>query len=150
MSRFHLTITLSEGELTQLREQAERDRTLIATLAARYVVAGINRAGGGPATANAVRALTEWLTPYVDEVRDAGGWSSDVTVGFFELIEKQRLDLYEAAAQEIGGATLNKQLGRFIRTRLGAEVVRRDGKPHLARVPADRTTLIKTFTHLES
>lgn len=149
MSRYHVTITLAAAELAQLREQAAQERTLIATLAARYVVAGILMAGGAKSGASAVRALMDWLAPYVDEAREAGNWPSDITVSFFERIESEQLELYAAAAAEIGEATLNKQLGRFIRTRLEAEVVRRDGKPHLARVPTDRTKLVKTFTHLK-
>jgi hypothetical protein len=144
-------LSLDAEDYRDLKRQAAAQRLLPATMAARIIGDWLARRAadeGAPGNAHAVRALLDWLAPYIDEARDRGAWPENATAAFFELIEKEALDLYEAAETEIGRRTLNQAIGRMIRTRLEAEVVRRAGRPLAARVPAGRTSLIKTVTLL--
>lgn len=144
-------VRLPAGRLDELRQRAEAERIAMSTLAGRYILAGLDAASGNAtAGSSPMHALIEWLGPHLDAIRESGHWSADVVLSIFEHIESDNLGLYRAAANDVGEATLNKHLGRLIRNRLGAEVMRReDGKPWQTRVPSDRTTLVKFYTRLK-
>ena len=67
----------------------------------------------------------------------------------FERIEAEALTLYNAAAEELGHASLNQEIGRFIREGLRAKPVIRDGKPHFKQLSKGRRRLVTGATLLE-
>jgi hypothetical protein len=151
MARTRILLSLDPEDYRRLKKQAAVERLLPATLAARIIedwLSGRSPEAGSSESSHPERALMEWLAPHIDEVRERGGWPENVAVSLFNLIERDAHKLYDAAEAEIGTTTLNQAIGRMIRTRLGAEVVRRNGRPVISRVPAGRTSLIKTVTLL--
>ena len=147
MPRIRMTLSLEAEDYAELTRIAHEEHTLPATLAARLILREIRRRS--PRPADPLSALTDWLGPRIDAVREAGAWPPDVMIDFYEAIEREAPDLYAAAEADVGRLALNPNLGRFMRARLGAVVVMRNGRPHVRRVPTQRSTLIQTVTLLK-
>lgn len=148
MPRTRLILSLSKDEHNLLKKLAKTERTLPATLATRLLLSSLHREFSDAAPKSPTLELADWLAPQLDAIRNAGAWPEDITVEIFDRIEREQGDLYAAAAAEKGQSSLNMHLGRFIRMRLAAQIVPRNGKPYVSRVPASRTRLIKNYTHL--
>ena len=135
-----LQITIHPLELEALRTAAARRQMSTAMLATRYVQEGLAREQGGDAGFRPSARLLNWLRPQLDALREAGDWPADITIRLFERISADVLDLYTAAAGEIGHAALNQELGRFIREGLQARPVLRDGQPHFKKLQGAKGT----------
>ena len=142
-------LSLDPEDYAWLKREANRQRTRPATLAARFIAERREQSPDQVRASRPFRALVDWLARRIDRVREQGDWPRDITVSFFEQIEREAPELYAEAKAELGQQTLNQSIGRIVRTRLGAEVVSRSGRPALTRVPQRRTTLIKTYTPLQ-
>ena len=149
LSGTRLKISLHPAELDALRSAADLRQISPAMLATRYVQKGLAREQEGNALLRPSARLLEWLRPQLDALRDAGDWPADITIGLFGRIEAEVLDLYEAAADELGRQPLNQELGRFIREGLRARPVMRDGKPHFKKLGKARQSLVTGATLLE-
>jgi hypothetical protein len=150
MSRTQIRVSLDRLENEQLRSEAARRGLPPATLAAEFIREGVAKASRQQAGPTSAAELKRWLGPILDEIRDRRGWPHDVTVQVFDLIRDQALDLYEGAAAEIDRKALNSEIGRLVKQRLGARVLR-DAKrrPQTIKVGRKRGSLIQRATLLE-
>ena len=144
-----LQITIHPLELDALRKAAARRQTSTAMLATRYVQEGLAREQGGDAGFRPSAKLLNWLRPQLTALREAGDWPPDITIRLFEKINVDVFDVYTAAADEIGHAALNQEIGRFIRESLQARPIMRDGQPHFKKLSKARKGLITGATLLE-
>lgn len=148
MARVRMLLSLPSLDYDRLSQAAARHRTLPATLAARLIANALVDTVDDDKARGPFQALSEWLAQRLDLVHARQEWLSDITVSVFEMIEDEAIALYKAAESELGRTALNQSIARIVRTRLGAAVLRRDDRPHIARVPRGRTVLIKTYTLL--
>lgn len=142
-----VTVSLDDAEFDALREEAERLNVAPARLATRWIEERVRALGNDAARPSA--ALLDWLGPRLDALRAEGGWEPDIGFRVFDWIRDEAMDLYEAAAKEISSATLNREIGRFIRERLAADVIMHDGKPKTRRVRASDQRLVTGVTLLQ-
>jgi predicted DNA-binding protein len=149
MSRVQIRVTQSPAAHRRLREVAARLSKQPATLAAELIEEGLERLSDSHVPASPTIELKRWLEPYLSDLLREGDWPPDVTVHVFELIRDRALDLYLAAAEEIGRKTLNRELGRLVKERLRARVIMRDGRPQLVKVSRNSKSLIQAASLLE-
>ena len=148
MSQTRMTVTLNAEVYRRLCKAAQAERLRPATLAAHMIDTVLRQRIDMPEAQSPFLALVDWVASRVDEIRAAGGWPEDVTIAIFERIEREAVHLYAAAQAELGQANLNRNIGRLIRKRLGADVRTRGGRAVVIPVRADRTSLIKTASLL--
>lgn len=148
MSRSRIMINLHASDLERLRMAAARLSVAPGTLAARFVEQGL--AGSLDKTsARPTAPLFAWLSPTLDALRAGRNWPDTITISIFDQIRDKAPDLYKAASQQMGTATLNREIGRFIRERLRARVVMRNGAPYVRKISPSRGSLITGATLLE-
>lgn len=122
----------------------------VTKLATRFVQEALTMRAGDEAPAHPSARLLDWLRPQLEALRQSGDWPSDITIRLFNRIEAEALALYTAAAEELGHAPLNQEIGRFIREGLRARPVVRDGKPHFKQLSKARRRLVTGATLLEA
>ena len=148
MIRSRVVIHLHANDLDRLRSVARGMAVPAGTLAARLVeqgLASLDADQSGRPTA----ALFDWLGPKLDRLRSEGGWSTTITAEIFNEVKENALHLYESAALVVDKPVLNREIGRFVRERLQARVIKRNGKPVLFAIPAAKKSLIKVATLIE-
>ena len=150
MSRTQIRVSLDRHENDDLRSEADRRGLLPATLAAEFIRTGLACAQRQKRTDRPAAELKRWLEPVLDDIRKRGSWPKDVTVQVFDLIRDQAGDLYEAAIADVEQGSLNREIGRLIKERLDARVVRNERKrPSTIKVSRKRGSLIQLATLLE-
>jgi hypothetical protein len=149
VTRTQIRVTLERVENDSLAVEAARRGILPATLAAEFVREGLKRAAAAKNVERPAAQLKRWLEPFLDDLRERGGWPEDITITVFEHIRDQAHDLYDAATEDVGRSALNRELGRMIKERLDAEVVRSGTQPKVKKVRRDSGSLIQLATLLK-
>lgn len=148
MSRARLTVYLHPVDLQKLRTVAQDMAMTPGTFAARLIELGLGSVAE-PTSQRPSSALLEWLGPILDDLRAKGGWKNTITAEMFDKVRDEAMDLYELAAAEMDRVVLNREIGRFVRERLRARVITRNGKPSIIKVPPANRSLVTGVTLLE-
>ena len=76
-------------------------------------------------------------------------WNEHLALAVFERIRAEHLDLYRRATTGNQRDSVNRRIGRHIKTAVGAEVKTIDKKPVTAKVPRSLPALISRYSLLE-
>ena len=82
------------------------------------------------------------------EVARASEWNERLTFAVFERIRAEHRALYDGAIRDGHRDAVNRRIARQIKTAVGAQVKKRNGRPAMARVPRGSQALIGDYTLL--
>jgi hypothetical protein len=84
-----------------------------------------------------------------EEVEKASEWNRRLTFTVFERIRNEHKPLYDRAVSGGHRDAVNPRVARQIKTAVGAEVEKRDGRPVTLKVPRGSNALISNYTALK-
>ena len=149
MARRRILLSPSELLYQELYRAAEERNTALAAFALELIERGLASRSSSQLSGCAQRKLYDWLEPRLDRLRQQGEWAPDITVTIFDQIRDDASDLYRRAVAEVGRDRLNRDIGRMIKERLHARVLKEGDKPKRIKVPRGRRSLIQLATLLE-
>ena len=123
-----------------------------ADAAARLVEQGLEpflEIGRDVDQARAERRLLDVATTLAkEEVEDSSEWNERLTFVVFERIRREHRSLYDIAISNERRDAVNRRVARQIKTAVGAQVKKRDGRAVTLKVPRGSDALIGDYTVL--
>lgn len=123
-----------------------------ADAAARLVEQGLEsflELGAGVDQARAERQLLDVAATLAkEEVGGASEWNERLTFLVFERIRREHRPLYDLATSDSRRDAVNRRIARQIKTAVGAQVKKRNGRPVTLKVPRGSAALIGDYTLL--
>lgn len=83
-----------------------------------------------------------------EEVANASEWNERLTFAVFERIRLEHRELYEKAAGQRNRESVNPRIARQIKTAVGAQVKKRNGRPVTLKAPRGSRALVSDYTLL--
>ena len=123
-----------------------------ADAAARLVEQGLEpflEVGAGLDQAKAERRLLDATARLAkEEVAGSSEWNERLTFLVFERIRREHRPLYDLAVSNGRRDAVNRRIARQIKTAVGAQVKKRNGRPVTLKVPRGSDALIGDYTLL--
>lgn len=145
-------VFLREPYLEALRRRADEVGLREAEAAARLLEDALEpylHDTGAAAQMTAERELIAIAEALAREEASRLGWNEHLALAVFERIRAEHLDLYRAATIGNHRDSVNRRIGRHIKTAVGAQVRTVDKKPVTAKVPRRSPALISRYSLLE-
>lgn len=145
-------VFLSEPYVEALRRWADELGLKEAEAAARLLEDGLEpylQDGDAAARVASERQLLSLAEALTQEELSSPDWNEHLALSVFERIRKEHLELYRAATAAGYRDSVNRRVGRHIKTAAGAEVkTAADGKTITAKVSRGSPALISRYTLL--
>ena len=147
-----IPVFLREPYVQALRRRADESGLREAEAAARLLEDALEpylRDTDAAAQVNAERELISVAEALALEEAKRPNWNAHLALAVFERIRAEHLDLYRAATAGDHRDSVNRRIGRHIKTAVGAEVRTVEKRPVTAKVPRSLPALISRYSLLE-